>query len=125
MGNKVSAEFTISSGAPPPQPQTLCLYAMLTVSRQDNNIIIKSADVIKDGDESSYRELVNNIIVYGEDSDLSLDIETTGGEFLGLSWATHTVATVKKLHQVAEEGWTQTQVSASPAPQEKSTEHPQ
>ncbi len=52
-------------------------------STQDNNIIIKYADdttilgLIKGEDESSYRDLVHKIIVYGENNDLVLNIDKT------------------------------------------------
>lgn len=55
----------------------------MTVSTQDNTAIIKYADditilgLIKGGDESGYRELVNNILAYGEVNDLILNIDKT------------------------------------------------
>ncbi len=64
-------------------PKLFSLYTYDCNSTQDNNIIIKYADdttilgLIKGEDESSYRDLVHKIIVYGENNDLVLNIDKT------------------------------------------------
>lgn len=53
------------------------------ISTQDSTTIIKYADdttildLIKSGDESGYRKLVNKILAYGEENDLILNIDKT------------------------------------------------
>ncbi len=64
-------------------PKLFSLYTYDCNFTQDNTIIIKYADdttiigLIKGEDESSYRELVHKIIVYGENNDLVLNIDKT------------------------------------------------
>ena len=86
LGKKVSAELTVSTGTPQGcclSPKLFSLYTYDCTSTQDNNIIIKYADdttilgLIRGGDESSYRDMVHNITVYGEDNDLVLNIDKT------------------------------------------------
>ena len=86
MGKKTSAEITVSTGTPQGcclSPKLYSLYTHDCVSTQKSNIIIKYADdttilgLIKGGNESMYREQVNNIITYGEENDLVFNVEKT------------------------------------------------
>jgi len=87
MGGRVSTELTVSTGSPQGcclSPKLFTLYTHDCTSTQDNTILIKYADdttvlgLIKgSGDESGYRTLVNNILVYGEENDLILNTNKT------------------------------------------------
>lgn len=84
MGGTVSAKSSVSTGS----AQGCCLklftlYTSYGVSTRDNTVIVKYADdttilgLIKGGDESGYRVLVNDILVYGEENDLILNVDKT------------------------------------------------
>ncbi|KAK0144491.1 putative RNA-directed DNA polymerase from transposon X-element [Merluccius polli] len=86
MGRQVSAELIISTGSPQGCCLSLKLFTLYThdcVSTHDNTIIIKYAydttilGLIKGGDESGYRSVVNNILVYGEENDPILNTDKT------------------------------------------------
>ncbi len=80
IGKKVSAELIGSTGTPQGfclSPKLFSLYTYDCKSTQDNNIIIKYADDTTILYESSYRDLVHMIIVYGENNDLVLNINKT------------------------------------------------
>ncbi len=86
IGSRVSAELTISTGTPQGcclSPKLFTLYTSDCVSTQDNTVIIKYADdttilgLIKGGDESGYRKQVDNIITYGEENELILNVSKT------------------------------------------------
>ena len=57
-------------------PKLFTLYTYDCISNQDNNVVIKYTDgttilgLIRDGDESSYRDLVQKTTVYGNDNEL-------------------------------------------------------
>lgn len=71
----------MTTGPPLPQPQTLHPVHTRPCLQESSTIIIKYADdttilgLIKAGDESGYRALVNNIVVYGEENDLLLNTD--------------------------------------------------
>ncbi len=78
IGKNVSAELTVSTGTSQGcclSPKLLSLYTYECNSTQDNKIIIKYADdttilgLIRGEDESSSRNLVHKIIVYGKNND--------------------------------------------------------
>lgn len=80
MGGRVSAKLTISPGS----PQCCCLSPKFyTVYSQDNTVIIKNANettilgLFKSWVESRYWELVNSILVYGQDNNLTLSTDKT------------------------------------------------
>lgn len=86
MGGRVSSELTVSTGSPQGcclSPKLFTLYTHDLLSSHDNTIIIKYADdttilgLIKEGDESGYRSVVNYIIDYGETNDLILNTDKT------------------------------------------------
>ena len=100
MGSKTSAKLTVSTGTPQGcclSPRLYSLYTHDCVSTKRSNIIIKYADdttilgLIKGGNESAYREQVNNIISYGEDNDLVLNVDKTKEVILDFRRGHHTL----------------------------------
>uniref|UniRef100_A0A8C7Y9D2 Reverse transcriptase domain-containing protein n=1 Tax=Oryzias sinensis TaxID=183150 RepID=A0A8C7Y9D2_9TELE len=76
----------VSTGTPQGcclSPKLFSLYTHDCTSPDSNIIIIKYADdttvlgLIREGDESAYRDLVHSITIYGEDNDLVLNVEKT------------------------------------------------
>jgi len=103
MGKKISAEVEVSTGA----PQGCCLspklfslytytYDCATNSEHNDNIVIKYADdttilgLIREDDESSYRDMVHKVTLYGEDNDLVLNINKTKEVILDILSSTST-----------------------------------
>lgn len=78
MGNQMSAEITVSTGTPQGcclSPKLSSLYTYDCASTHYKNMIIKHANEtpilsLRGGDESSSREPVHSITIYGEDNDL-------------------------------------------------------
>jgi len=86
IGSNISTELTLSTGTPQGcclSPKLFTLYTHDCGTDRNNTAIIKYADdttvvgLIKGGDETGYRELIDNILAYGEDNDLILNIDKT------------------------------------------------
>lgn len=81
MEGKVSTELTVSTDSPQGcclSPKLFTLYIHDCVLTRDDTIVLRYADdntvlgLIRDRDEEGYRNVVKDIIVYGEDNDLIL-----------------------------------------------------
>ncbi|KAK7884028.1 hypothetical protein WMY93_027151 [Mugilogobius chulae] len=86
IGQRVSDQLTLSTGSPQGcclSPKLFTLYTHDCVSKHNNTIIIKYADdttilgLIRGGDESGYRSTVKNIVNYGDENNLILNIDKT------------------------------------------------
>ena len=85
VGGQVSAELIVSTGSPQGcclSPKHFTLYTHDCASTQGNTIVIKYADDttllgLKRGEESGYRSVIEDILVYGEDNDLILNAAKT------------------------------------------------
>ncbi|KAK6320198.1 hypothetical protein J4Q44_G00093050 [Coregonus suidteri] len=86
VGNNTSATLTLNTGAPQGCVLSPLLYSLFThdnVVTHDSNTIITFADdttvegLITDDDETAYREEVNDLAVWCQDNNLSLNVSKT------------------------------------------------
>ena len=88
IGNNISSELTLHTGAPQGCVLSPLLYFLFTVTLHDTNSIIKFADdttvvgAITNNDKLAYREEVRELVLWCQDNNLSVNISKTKELFI-------------------------------------------